>query len=75
MQADPQLKIRLPPDVKAFVAMEAERNACSQTSEIVRAIRERMERTKAATGGEFGDLTPAADQNRSALPGALATHG
>lgn len=45
-----QFKLRVPADVKEFLAAEAERNASSQSSEIVRAIRERMERTKAATG-------------------------
>ena len=36
--------LRLPPDVRAWIAAQAEANACSQNSEIVRAIRERMER-------------------------------
>lgn len=37
-----QLKIRIPPDAKAFIEAEARENASSQNSEIVRAIRERM---------------------------------
>jgi len=37
-----QIKIRLPDDVDAFVEAEAKKNASSKTSEIVRAIRERM---------------------------------
>jgi predicted HicB family RNase H-like nuclease len=41
------LQLRLPPDLKAFVAQEAERNGSSQNSEIIRAVRERMERTTA----------------------------
>ncbi len=49
-QAEPQLKIRIPKDLKSFIALQAERNKCSQNSEIVRCIRERMERqTKTAT--------------------------
>jgi len=36
--------VRLPRDVKEWLAAEAERNAASQASEIVRAVRERMER-------------------------------
>ncbi|RWL19819.1 MAG: Arc family DNA-binding protein [Mesorhizobium sp.] len=39
---DPQFKIRLPSDAKAFIEAEAKANASSQTSEVVRAIRERM---------------------------------
>ena len=38
----PQLKIRLPLDVKSFIEAEARENASSQTSEIVRAIRAAM---------------------------------
>lgn len=62
-----QLKIRLPRHLKAFIEAEAEANASSQNSEIVRCIRERM---KAATGGTFGDITPAAAQEKAALAGA-----
>lgn len=41
-QNDPQLKIRLPADAKAFIEGEARFNASSQASEIVRAIRAAM---------------------------------
>lgn len=41
-RTDPQVAVRLPPDVKAFIQAEARENASSQNSEIVRAIRERM---------------------------------
>ncbi|MCB1439944.1 MAG: Arc family DNA-binding protein [Nitratireductor sp.] len=41
---DPQVAVRLPPEVKAFIKAEALENASSQNSEIVRAIRERMKR-------------------------------
>jgi hypothetical protein len=44
----PKLLIRLPDDVKAFVAEQAKRYGSSQNSEIVRAIRERMDRVKTA---------------------------
>ncbi|MDI4665560.1 hypothetical protein K9U40_14685 [Xanthobacter autotrophicus] len=43
-----RLPLRLPPDLKAWLAAEAARNGASQNSEIVRAIRERMERTTSA---------------------------
>lgn len=39
VQSFPQLKIRLPLDVKEFIESEAVENASSQSSEIVRAIR------------------------------------
>jgi hypothetical protein len=39
----PQVAVRLPPDIKAFIKKEALENASSQNSEIVRAIRSRME--------------------------------
>ena len=42
-----QVALRLPPDILAWVKAEAERNGASQNSEIVRAVRERMERVKA----------------------------
>ncbi len=49
-QTEPQLKIRIPSDLKRFIAIQAERNKSSQNSEIVRCIRERMDRqTKTAT--------------------------
>lgn len=41
-RSDPQVSVRLPPEVKAFLKAEARENASSQNSEIVRAIRERM---------------------------------
>jgi len=44
---DPQVAIRLPAEVKAFIKNEAARNASSQNSEIVRSIRERMDRQNA----------------------------
>jgi len=46
---DPQIALRLPHDLKEWVAAEARRNASSQNSEIVRALRERQERAAAST--------------------------
>jgi hypothetical protein len=40
----PKLIVRLPEDVKAFIVEQAKRNRSSQNSEIIRAIRERMDR-------------------------------
>ena len=42
----PRLIVRLPPDVKEWIALQARRNASSQTSEVVRSIKERMERNQ-----------------------------
>jgi hypothetical protein len=39
-----KLMLRLPNDAKAFIEAEAERNGSSQNSEIIRCVRERMER-------------------------------
>lgn len=43
---DPALNVRLPTELKAFIEGEAARNGCSQNSEVVRAIHERMDRQK-----------------------------
>jgi len=40
-------QLRLPEDLKAWLAAQASRNASSQNSEIIRALRERMERIEA----------------------------
>lgn len=39
-----QLPLRVPADLKDWLAAQAAANASSQNSEVVRAIRERMER-------------------------------
>ena len=43
------MQLRLPTDLKAWIAAQAERNASSQNSEVIRAVRERMERQEAVT--------------------------
>lgn len=45
-----QLKIRLPIELKKFVEAEAERNRSSMGSEVVRAVRERMEKAQRKSG-------------------------
>jgi len=53
-RGDPQINVRLPRDVKKFIEKEARINASSQSSEVVRSIRERMQRKeKAPEGGKF----------------------
>jgi predicted HicB family RNase H-like nuclease len=42
--------VRLPPALKAWIVEEAAKNCASHNSEIVRCVRERMERKRAATG-------------------------
>lgn len=43
------LQLRLPLDVKAWIAAQAAANVSSQNSKIIRAIRERMERVGSIT--------------------------
>ena len=38
--------LRLPEDLKGFIASESEKNSSSQNSEIIRAVRERLERVQ-----------------------------
>jgi hypothetical protein len=38
------LQLRLPPDVKAWLQAEADRNGASQNSEVIRALRAAMAR-------------------------------
>ena len=41
---DPQIKLRMPAELKDWIDRQADLNRSSKSSEIVRAIRERMER-------------------------------
>ena len=56
----PKIVVRLPRDVKKWLVEQAEANASSQTSEIVRAVRERMERGLNKSGAllEAARLSP-----------------
>lgn len=45
----PKFVVRLPVEMKEFIEAEAARNGCSQNSEIVRSIRERMDRIAQVT--------------------------
>lgn len=40
----PKFMLRLPPDLKAWIAEQAEKHGNSQNAEIVRAVREKAER-------------------------------
>lgn len=50
MREWPQVKIRLPPEQHAFVRELATRDASSQNSVIVRAVREMQERAELTSG-------------------------
>lgn len=38
------MQLRLPAELKAWIAAQAAKNASSQNSEVIRAVRERMDR-------------------------------
>lgn len=44
MASSQRILVRLPTDVRAWLLTQCERNASHQTAEIVRSVRERMER-------------------------------
>lgn len=50
-RSDPQMMIRLPVDVKGWIAQQAKQHGSSQNSEVVRALRERMERVEREGAG------------------------
>lgn len=53
-RSDPQMRIRVPVDVKNWLEKEAARNMRTQNAELVMAVRAKM----ATTGSEFGDRNP-----------------
>ena len=50
-QANCQIKINLPKDVKDWLALQSEKNLRSQSNEIIISIRERMARTTGDADG------------------------
>lgn len=50
-----KLMVRLPNDIKTFVEVEAARNGNSQNSEIIRCIREKMDRAVQGRPATAGD--------------------
>lgn len=58
---DVQFKLKLPPDVKQWVALEAARNMRSQAAEIILAVRAKM-----AAGTGPRKANPAAEAHASA---------
>ncbi|MGN7124044.1 hypothetical protein [Methylorubrum thiocyanatum] len=71
----PKLMLRLPPDLKAWLEGQAAKHATSQNSEIVRSIRERMDRAKPTTGESLQAKAPAAGPDETALQGGPEIHG
>lgn len=64
--------VRLPPDAKLWLVKQSRKNASSQNSEIVRCIRERMDReanasTRATTGRVALETSPVVNQNAVSL--------
>ena len=51
-----KLWVRFPDDVKAWLADQAERNGSSQTSEVIRSVRERMDRAQASRNAMAGHI-------------------
>ena len=49
------LQLRIPTDLKDFLQQEVERNGSTQNSEIIRAIRERMDRLHGVSRHERGE--------------------
>jgi hypothetical protein len=45
-----KMTLRLPPDIKRWIDREAERNFSSQSSEVVRSVRSRMESEQEKVG-------------------------
>ena len=45
MEPEQRATFRVPNDVRAFLIAEAKRNCTSLNAEVIRAVRERMERT------------------------------
>lgn len=74
MQSEIRMTFRMPPDVEAFLSAEADHNCTSKNAELIRAVRERMHRTKTTTGVQFGDPSPAA-AHEAARKGDPVPHG
>lgn len=51
-RTDPQMRIRVPEDVKAWIEAEAEKNLRTQNAEIVMAIRQLMQKEMPVSAGQ-----------------------
>ncbi|WP_425603467.1 Arc family DNA-binding protein [Stenotrophomonas maltophilia] len=52
---DPQFKLRLPRDVRDWIGCQAAQNRSSKSSEIIRSIRERMDRVGLRPSDSVGE--------------------
>ena len=66
---------RLPADAIEFLEKASKKNLTSANAEVVRAIRERMEREMKAATGQSLPAHPVAVPHDTALPGGPETHG
>lgn len=68
--------VRMPDGMRDRIAEAAKRNHRSMNNEIVHHLAQAFgEGERPATGGEFGDTTPAAGSHDRARQGASAVHG
>lgn len=65
--------LRLPKDATEFLDRVARENCTSANAEIIRAVRERMDRMKAAVGEKLPGTNPTAGRYEPALQGGLVT--
>jgi hypothetical protein len=72
MKEEIRMTLRLPPSAVAFLDDIAKGNFTSRNAEIVRSIRERMERSVTTAGVGFADTTPAVVSDTTALQGGAS---
>ncbi|MCO5077255.1 MAG: hypothetical protein M9937_16425 [Chelatococcus sp.] len=70
----PRLMLRLPTDLKRFMMREAKRNGSSQNSEIVRAIREKLDRMKNDDGAHAVESRSVVAETKPPLAGGPRNH-
>lgn len=73
MHDERRLTVRLPGPVADWLTAAKDAEGSTINFEIIRSVRERMARSQ-ATGVQFGDPSPAADQS-TARQGGAVTHG
>lgn len=66
-RGDPEMRIRLPHDVKRWLEKQSKKNLRTQNAEIILAVRARM-----AAGESLQAKAPAAGNDNAALPGGAS---
>jgi hypothetical protein len=64
-----RITLRMPSEMRDFLAAKAERYGSSQNAEILRLIRNRMDQESATAGEGLMTATPAVAPDCAALPG------